>query len=149
MNAVLALARPEILTLQPYAHAAWLPSMTRLHANEAPWRPHGDTSMAGLNRYPEPQPRALIAALAKFYAVAEDCVLATRGADEAIDVLSRIFLRAGQDSILQCPPTFGMYRVAANIQGAQVIDVALQAFRDWSLAAELIVAAWRPSVKLV
>ncbi len=44
MNAVLALARPEIVTLKPYAHAAWLPSLTRLHANEAPWRPAGDTT---------------------------------------------------------------------------------------------------------
>ena len=149
MSPVSALARPEILTLKPYSHAAWLPTLTRLHANEAPWRPNGDSTAAGLNRYPEPQPRALIAALAKFYEVAEDQVLATRGADEAIDVLSRIFLRAGQDSILQCSPTFGMYQVAAKIQGAEVIDVALDPGRNWSLDAELILGAVRPSVKLV
>ena len=40
-SAVYSLARPEIVTLKPYAHAAWLPSLTRLHANEAPWRPAG------------------------------------------------------------------------------------------------------------
>ena len=60
MTAVVSLARPEIVTLKAYAHAAWLPELTRLHANEAPWRPAGDTTAAGLNRYPEPQPRALI-----------------------------------------------------------------------------------------
>ena len=68
MNPVLSLARPEILDLKPYSHAAWLPSLTRLHANEAPWRPPGDTSAAGLNRYPEPQPAALVERLASLYA---------------------------------------------------------------------------------
>ncbi len=51
MNPVLTLARPEILTLKPYAHASWLPALTRMHANEAPWRPTGDKTAAGLNRY--------------------------------------------------------------------------------------------------
>ena len=59
MNPALSLARPEILTLKPYSHAAWLPALTRLHANEAPWRPPGDSTEAGLNRYPEPQPQSL------------------------------------------------------------------------------------------
>ena len=49
-------------------------------------------------------------------------LLVGRGSDEAIDVLSRIYLRAGADAILQCPPTFGMYRVAAHIQGAGVVE---------------------------
>ena len=48
MNPVLALARPEIRDLKAYAHAAWLPSMTRLHANEVPWRPQFSLS-AGLS----------------------------------------------------------------------------------------------------
>ena len=69
MNPVLALARPEIRDLNAYAHAAWLPSMTRLHANEVPWRPPGDATIAGLNRYPEPQPRALVERLAALYEV--------------------------------------------------------------------------------
>ena len=64
MNPLLELARPEIRDLKPYIHAAWLPSMTRLHANEVPWRPPGDATAAGLNRYPEPQPRALVERLA-------------------------------------------------------------------------------------
>ena len=108
MSAVISLARPEIVTLKAYAHAAWLPSLTRLHANEAPWRPTGDCTSAGLNRYPEPRPRALIDRLASLYGVPATHVLGTRGADEAIDVLSRIYLRAGTDAILQCAPTFGM-----------------------------------------
>ena len=61
MNPILELARPDILSLQPYQHAAWEPSLERMHANEMPWRASGDTSIAGLNRSPEPQPAELIA----------------------------------------------------------------------------------------
>jgi histidinol-phosphate aminotransferase len=149
VSAVLSLARPEIVTLKPYAHAAWLPSLTRLHANEAPWRPTGDGTAAGLNRYPEPQPQALITRLAALYGVPPAGVLATRGSDEAIDVLSRIYLRAGVDAILQCTPTFGMYQVAARIQGADVVDIPLERERGWGLDPERLLAAWRPSIKLV
>ncbi len=149
MNAVINLARPEIVSLKAYAHAAWLPSLTRLHANEAPWRPTGDGTTAGLNRYPEPQPRALIARLAALYGVPTQCVLATRGADEAIDLLSRIYLRAGADSILQCTPTFGMYQVASRIQGCGVIETPLDRDHGWALDADRFLAAWHPDVKLV
>jgi histidinol-phosphate aminotransferase len=149
VNPLISLARPEIVSLKPYAHAAWLPSLTRMHANEAPWRPTGDTTSAGLNRYPEPQPQALIARLASLYGVSATQVLATRGADEAIDILSRIYLRAGSDAILQCGPTFGMYQVAARIQGAEVIELPLDPAQDWQIDPERVVAAWRPSVKLV
>jgi histidinol-phosphate aminotransferase len=149
MNALLALARPEIVTLKPYAHAAWVPSLTRLHANEVPWRPAGDTTRAGLNRYPEPQPQALLDRLAALYGVSAAQVLATRGADEAIDLLSRIYLRAGTDAILQCGPTFGMYQTAARIQGAEVIEIPLNSESGWSLDPERLLSAWRPHVKLV
>jgi histidinol-phosphate aminotransferase len=149
MNPVLALARPEIRELKAYAHAAWLPSLTRLHANEAPWRPVGDATAAGLNRYPEPQPRALIERLSALYGVPTASVLATHGSDEAIDLLSRIYLRAGVDAILQCTPTFGMYQVAARIQGADVIEIPLDRAHGWRLDPERLLAAWRPNVKLV
>jgi histidinol-phosphate aminotransferase len=149
VSAVTSLARPEIVTLKAYAHAAWLPSLTRLHANEAPWRPSGDSTSAGLNRYPEPQPRALISRLAALYGVPTDQVLGTRGADEAIDVLSRIYLRAGTDAILQCSPTFGMYQVAARIQGAEVVELPLHRDQGWRVDAAALLAAWRPNIKLV
>ncbi len=149
MSPLLSLARPEIVSLKPYAHAAWLPSLTRMHANEAPWRPTGDNTVAGLNRYPEPQPQALIERLASLYGVTAAQVLATRGADEAIDVLSRIYLRAGSDAILQCGPTFGMYQLAARIQGAAVIELPLDREQGWGIDAERILAAWHPNIKLV
>jgi histidinol-phosphate aminotransferase len=149
MNPILSLARPEIVTLKPYAHASWLPALTRMHANEAPWRPAGDKTAAGLNRYPEPQPEALIERLAALYGVLPGQVLCARGADEAIDVLSRIYLRAGSDAILQFGPTFGMYQVAARIQGADVIELPLSRDEGWRIDPERVLAAWRPNVKLV
>jgi len=149
MNAAVALARSEIVTLKPYAHAAWLPSLTRLHANEAPWRPSGDATAGGLNRYPEPQPHALIERLAALYRVPTTNLLATHGSDEAIDLLSRIYLRPHIDAILQCTPTFGMYQVAARIQGAGVLEVALDRERGWMLDPERVIAAWQPNIKLV
>jgi histidinol-phosphate aminotransferase len=149
MSAVRSLARPELLALKPYAHAAWLPRLTRLHANEAPWRPSGDTTAVGLNRYPEPQPVALLARFAALYGVPAANILATRGSDEGIDVLSRIFLRAGTDAILQCTPTFGMYQVAARIQGAAVLEVPLARADAWRLDPDRLLAAWSPQVKIV
>jgi histidinol-phosphate aminotransferase len=149
MSALTSLARPEIVTLKPYAHAVWLPAMTRLHANEAPWRPSGDSTSAGLNRYPEPQPQALIERMAALYGVSAAQVLCTRGADEAIDVLSRIYLRAGSDAILQCGPTFGMYQVAARIQGAEVVELPLDRQAGWRVDIDRLLSTWRPSIKLV
>jgi histidinol-phosphate aminotransferase len=148
MNPLLALARPDIIGIKAYSHAAWLPSMTRLHANEAPWRPAGDATAAGLNRYPEPQPAALIERLAAVYDVPASSLLVARGSDEAIDVLSRIYLRAGADSILQCTPSFGMYKVAAHIQGAGVVEVALDRRHDWALDPDRLLEAWTPHIKL-
>lgn len=149
MNPILKLARPDILSLQPYQHAAWEPTLERMHANEMPWRAEGDRSGAGLNRYPEPQPDALIDHLAKLYGVAPANVIAGRGSDEGIDLLVRAFCRAGVDEVLICPPTFGMYKVSARIQGAGVIEVPLIKERGFALDVEAVLAAWRETVKLV
>ena len=124
-NPILALARPDILQLQPYQHAAWDPSLERMHANEMPWRASGDNTQAGLNRYPEPQPRALVERMSQLYGVPKSQLLVGRGSDEAIDLLVRAFCRAGQDNVLITPPTFGFYKVAAKIQGAGVLEVPL------------------------
>ncbi|HET6629155.1 MAG TPA: histidinol-phosphate transaminase [Woeseiaceae bacterium] len=134
MTSVLGLARPDLLEFQPYRHARWAPGLERLHANESPWCMAGDRSPAGLNRYPEPQPRALIERLAELYGVPVECVLAGRGSDEAIDLLARGFCRAGLDAVLTCPPTFGMYKVAARIQGAAVVELPLR--RDTGFALD-------------
>lgn len=145
MTSVLDLARPDLLELEPYRHARWAPALERLHANESPWRAVGDDSSAGLNRYPDPHPRALIARLAGLYGVPDECVLPGRGSDEAIDLLVRGFCRAGRDEVVICPPTFGMYKVAARIQGAAVVEMPLQRESGFSLDAAAIAERVRDS----
>jgi histidinol-phosphate aminotransferase len=146
---VTRLARPDIVALKAYEHAAWEPELERLHANELPWRSLVDQSSAGLNRYPEPQPHALVERLAALYGVAANSVLVGRGSDEAIDLLVRGFCRAGQDSVIICPPTFGMYSVSARIQGAKVIEVPLLADAGFALDSQAILEKCTPDVKLV
>jgi len=149
MSWVAEIARPEIVALKAYKNAAWEPELTRLHANELPWRTPGDDSRAGLNRYPESQPRALIERLAVLYDVLPERVLAARGSDEAIDLLIRTFCRPESDAILVCPPTFGMYTVAAQIQGAAVLSVPLNARDGFSLNEEAVLRSAASRVKIV
>jgi histidinol-phosphate aminotransferase len=144
-----SIARPDILTLDPYEHAAWDPTLERMHANELPWRSSGDASAAGLNRYPEPQSRELVQQLASLYQQPTANVLVTRGSDEAIDLLTRAFCRAGIDQVLVCPPTFGMYAVAARVQGAGVVRVPLRHTQGFEYDPAAVLAACTPTVKLV
>ena len=148
MSLVSRLARPEILALKAYSHAAWEPSLQRMHANELPYRVAGDTSQAGLNRYPEPQPPPLVQGMAAFYGVDPAQLLVGRGSDEAIDLLLRVFCRAGQDNILVCPPTYSMYAVAAGIQGAGVVNVPLRP-DSFELDVAAVLARVDASIKLV
>jgi len=126
-----SIARPEIVAMKPYVSArnSAAADGILLNANEAPY-PHVDDpewQRLSLNRYPQPQPAALRTRLAGMYGVSEDRLLITRGSDEGIDLLTRVFCRPGQDAIVECSPCFGMYRIAATIQGARVIDVPRQA----------------------
>lgn len=140
-------ARPEILALQPYSSARMESGVaaTMLNANESPW-PASCTAPA-LNRYPDPQPAPLRAALAGFYVVAPGNILIGRGSDEAIDLLVRAFCRPGYDAITIASPTFGMYAVAARVQGADVIEVPLTP--GFVLDAKALLAAVTPDTKLV
>ena len=150
---MLELARPEIRALKAYEHARWEPGLVRLNANELPWRSPAEHSEAGLNRYPEPHPHGLAAALAAHYDVPTSMLLPGRGSDEAIDVLIRAFCRTREDAVLICPPTFGMYAVAARIQGATVREVPLQRSAGFALDSEAVreccLNARSPQVKLV
>ncbi|HEY8509924.1 MAG TPA: histidinol-phosphate transaminase [Steroidobacteraceae bacterium] len=149
MSWITRLARPDIVALKAYEHASWEPSLERLHANELPWRSLGDNSGAGLNRYPEPQPKVLMQRLAELYGVPENSLLLGRGSDEAIDLLVRTFCRAGEDAVVVCPPTFGMYGVAARIQGADVVTVPLLAEQGFALDEQALLEKCTPRVKLV
>lgn len=143
------IARAEIRSLRPYEYAGWEPGLVRMHANELPWRSPADATIEGLNRYPEPHPLALSDRLGELYGVPGSCVLAGRGSDEAIDLLTRVYCRAGQDAVLITPPTFGMYSVTARIQGAEVITVPLRRDAGYAFDPAGLRAALTPAVKLV
>ncbi len=119
-----SLARCVILSLNPYVSARSLNREGRifLDANESPDSP---AQNLGLNRYPDPQPAKLKSRLAEIYHAHEDQVLVGRGADEAIDLIVRVFCEPNQDQVLICPPTYGMYEVSAKIQGAGILRVPL------------------------
>ncbi len=93
-----------------------------LNANENPYELPG---LEGLNRYPEPQPIALLEAYAQTYGVDNTHVAMTRGADEALVVLTKTFCEPHKDKVVICSPTFGMYAVDAHAMPAGVVDVPL------------------------
>ena len=148
-DSVLKLARPDILALTAYSSARKESNGGRiwLDANENPETPSVRRPL--FNRYPEPQPADLVAQLATLYGVARAQVLVTRGSDEGIDLLLRTFCRAGQDAILITPPTYGMYVVAAGIQGARTVTVPLVREKNFALDTEAVLRAVTPEVKIV
>ena len=81
--------------------------------------------------------------MALLYGVPPRQVLVGRGSDEAIDLLVRAFCRAGQDSVVITPPTFGLYKVAARIQGAARARSAAAARSASQLDADAVIAAGR------
>lgn len=93
-----------------------------LNANENPYELPG---LEGLNRYPEPQPLALLEAYAQNYGVENNQVAMTRGADEALVALIKVFCEPHQDQILINVPTFGMYAVDALSMPSGVVSVPL------------------------
>jgi histidinol-phosphate aminotransferase len=101
--------------------------IVKLDANENPYGPISEVAAALANLafahiYPDPESRLLRQAITNFTGVPFGNILAGAGADELIDLIMRLLLEAG-DSILDCPPTFGMYQFDAEVNGAQVISV--------------------------
>lgn len=128
------LAREELLEMVPYQSARRLfASATQtdgdarvwLNANEAPGAGSYQLSAQNINRYPDFQPDNLITAYSNYAGLRKEQILATRGADEGIELIIRSFCKAYQDSILICPPTYGMYAISAENHGANIIKVPL------------------------
>jgi histidinol-phosphate aminotransferase len=91
----------------------------------------------------------LVEGLSRLYGVRPEHLLVGRGSDEAIDLLMRVFCRAGVDNVIVCPPTFGMYGVAARIQGAEVRAVPLRADAGFALDEQALLARVDADTKLV
>ncbi len=146
---VLSLVRPELVDFKPYVAAQYAPDSIRLNANENPFRARHDESSRGLNWYPPLRPVALNQSLAAYYGVAAQRLLITRGTSEAIDLLIRLFCTPGSDSVVVCEPTFSMYRVYAELQGAAVRNVARREPPNFDLDVDTILSSWRDTDKLL
>jgi len=132
--------RPELLRMAPYtpilphtvvAEALGIPeaSIIKLDANENPYGASA-TAMAALaatpymHVYPDPESRELRAALAAYTGVDAAHILVGAGADELIDLLFRLLVTPGAgDAVVNFPPTFGMYKFDADVNGADVISL--------------------------
>lgn len=127
------LARKQVQQLTPYMSARRIGGSGDiwLNANESPFNNEYKTDFARLNRYSECQPKALIEAYAAYAGVKPEQTLTSRGADEGIELLIRAFCEPGEDSILFCPPTYGMYAISAETIGVNRKTVPLTP--DWQL----------------
>jgi len=127
------LARANVRELVPYQSARRLGGKgdVWLNANEYPQAVEFQLTAQTLNRYPECQPKAVIENYARYAGVKPQQVLVSRGADEGIELLIRAFCEPGQDAVLFCPPTYGMYSVSAETIGVEYRTVP--ALEDWQL----------------
>lgn len=79
-----------------------------------------------LNRYPSPTHDELKRLIANFRGVPdENWVFLGVGSDEVIDMLYRVLCVPGQDRVMTTPPTYGMYKVTANVNDVGVVEVPL------------------------
>ncbi len=123
MTDVRKLLRPNIASLKPYSsarHEFEGQADILLDANENPYP-------TSLNRYPDPLQRTLKGRLGELLGLEQAHIFLGNGSDEAIDLLIRSFCEPGVDSILIMPPTYGMYRVCADINGVDVAEAPLDA----------------------
>jgi histidinol-phosphate aminotransferase len=117
------LVRSHIADLQPYSSArdefdTVESEVVYLDANENPFD-------NGVNRYPDPQQRKLKEVIARRRGVAANQLLLGNGSDEVLDLIFRAFCIPNQDKIIVMPPTYGMYKVLANINCISLDEVPL------------------------
>ncbi|KAG6276044.1 hypothetical protein E4U48_001807, partial [Claviceps purpurea] len=105
--------------------------------------------LCGLHRYPDPHQhhlKQLLCNLRNTHAhtpktITPENLFVGLGSDEAIDALIRCFCVPGQDSILTCPPTYGMYAVSAQVNDVNVLKVPLLPGPTFSLDIPAIMDA--------
>ena len=117
------ITRENVKGLSPYSSArdeyvSDGSTMVFLDANENPFE-------NGVNRYPDPQQRALKAILAEQKGIKEENILLGNGSDEVLDLLFRAFCEPKEDNIITLPPTYGMYKVLSGINLVENREVLL------------------------
>lgn len=142
-----ALVRPNIRNLKPYSSARSEfegSAEVFLDANENAF---GSPAGLDLNRYPDPLQRELKDRIAAMKGVSPSQIFVGNGSDEAIDLVFRIFCEPGRDEVITCPPTYGMYRVSADINDVAVREVSLTA--NFQLDVPAIVSSISDDRKLI
>lgn len=138
------LVRPNILKLAPYSSARNEYSGHRAHvfldANENPYnKPY--------NRYPDPLQKTLKEEISKVKGVKPENIFLGNGSDEAIDLCYRVFCEPGLDNVVAIEPTYGMYKVCADINNVAYRAIKLN--EHFELIPEKILAACDSHTKLV
>ncbi|WP_131794769.1 histidinol-phosphate transaminase [Fluoribacter gormanii] len=143
---VLNLIRPELLNTQSYVHNG--APKYRLHANELPWS--ALNTDIDLNFYPEKnQLDQLQEQMAIRYQVDTNQIVLTRGSDDGIDLITRLFLSAGQDACMQFSPTFSMYAFYAYLQHAQLIECPTDPRNHFKPSLLDVKNSWQKNCKLI
>jgi histidinol-phosphate aminotransferase len=89
------------------------------------------TQYMNLHRYPDPSHPEIKSRIAELRGLpGPDHVFLGVGSDEVIDLLMRICVAPGKESILTMPPTYGMYAVCAQVNDVGVIRVPLELSGD-------------------
>ena len=120
-----SLVRPNIRNLTPYSSARdEFKGVAKIYldANE---NSYGSPLTKWYNRYPDPLQWDLKKKIGAIKNIAPENILLGNGSDECIDLLIRAFCEPGQDNIVICPPTYGMYEVYGNINGVAVKKIPL------------------------
>lgn len=117
------LLRENIKKMQPYSSARDefkddVTNMVFLDANENPFE-------SGVNRYPDPQQKTLKIELSKLKNVPVNQILLGNGSDEVLDLIYRAFCEPKVDNVITLPPTYGMYKVLANLNNVEEREVFL------------------------
>ncbi|OAV43724.1 histidinol-phosphate transaminase [Lewinella sp. 4G2] len=139
---IAALVRPNLLDLKAYSSARSEfkgVAEVLLDANESPWE-------TGRNRYPDPNSTALREAFGKIRNFNPDQIVWGNGSDELVDQITRIFCNPGE-AVHALPPTFGMYKVAAGIAGAEFRATTLT--KDFTIPVDELKASWDDKSKIL
>lgn len=144
MKQLKELVRPNIWSLAPYSSARNEYSGHKAHvfldANENPYnKPY--------NRYPDPLQTDLKARIAKIKGVDASRIFLGNGSDEAIDLVYRVFCEPGSDNVVAIEPTYGMYKVCADINNVEYRKVLLD--ERYQLSAAKLLAACDGNTKVV
>ncbi len=142
---ILRLVRKHLLDAKPYSSARDEYSGREglfLDANENP-----NDHRRKWNRYPDPYQVELKQVISELKGVNPQQIFIGLGSDEPIELLIRAFCEPGQDKILICPPTYGMYKVSADIHNVEVQEVPFQP--GFKLDIENIKSVMEPTTKIV